>query len=281
MGLILGIDVGSVAVKLVALSEKGPEEWAEERTRPDMARQCSALLERFPPESHVCATGYGRSLVEEADFRVNEIMANAFGARWLAEHWDSLERLFGDPPVPGRAPGPFRTIVDVGGQDSKVITFGPEGLVRDFAMNDRCAAGTGRFLEVMAARLEVDLEELDRLALRAESPAHISSACTVFAESEVVSLLSEGLPPEQVAAGVFRSVAEQVAPLAERCSWQPPVLFDGGTSRSRALAEALGRRLGASVAVPPGGQFATALGAALAGRHGDADRLTPPSPPVS
>jgi (R)-2-hydroxyacyl-CoA dehydratese activating ATPase len=276
MSVLIGIDVGSVAVKLMALRDGQPAAWFEEPTRPDMAVQSAAALERLrgmcgaaPDEpAGACATGYGRNLVEAAPLRVSEIMANALGAGWLQQHWERLEEVFGAPPVPERLPAPLRTIVDVGGQDSKVIVFDEQGMIRDFAMNDRCAAGTGRFLEVMARVLKVDLDQLDRLAMSAAEPARITSACTVFAESEVVSLLADGAAPRAVAAGVYESIADQVAGLAARSGWRPAVLFDGGTSRSLALRRALGRHLGGQPAIPPAGQFATALGAALfAGRE--------------
>ncbi len=270
MDLAVGIDVGSVAVKAMALAAGSPVAWLEEPTRPDASAQCervtAELVARCGPQAAVgdlCATGYGRNLVPGATTSVSEIMANATGAAWLADHWGELAGLFGAPPDPERLDGPFRTIVDVGGQDSKVITFDTDGMIRDFAMNDRCAAGTGRFLEVMARVLEVDLARLDALALQARSPASISSACTVFAESEVVSLLAEGASPQDVAAGVFDSVAGQVAGLAMRSGCEAPVLFDGGPSNSRALRAALAGRLGSTPAVVPCGQFATALGAAL------------------
>ena len=271
MSVTLGIDVGSVALKAMAVRDERPLAWFEEATRPDIARQASAALERLRgmcgleagTVAGACATGYGRNLVEAAPLRVSEIMANAVGVGWLQRHWAELEQVFGAAPAPASLPGRVRTIVDVGGQDSKVIVFDEQGMIRDFAMNDRCASGTGRFLEVMARVLKVDLAELDRLALGASEPARITSACTVFAESEVVSLLAEGAAPQQVAAGVFESIADQVAGLAARSGWRPQVLFDGGTSRSRALRRALGRRFGEEPAIPPVGQYATALGAAL------------------
>lgn len=274
MTVKVGIDVGSVAVKALALADGIPVRWLEEPTRPDISAQCSALLEELlaalscATGPTICATGYGRNLVGEATVHVSEIMANAVGAGWLGRHWPDLGTIFGSSPVPPQVASSFRTIVDVGGQDSKVIVFGPDGMVEDFAMNDRCAAGTGRFIEVMARVLEVDIKRLDELALGARTPAAITSACTVFAESEVVSLLAEGAPREEVAAGVFESVAEQVAGLAAKTGWQAPVLFDGGPSHSLALRAALGRRLGCEPAVPPCGQFATALGAALVAADG-------------
>jgi len=277
MLVTMGIDVGSVALKAVAVREGRPVAWFEEPTRPEMAPQAADALERLRQtcaaggaELRICATGYGRNLVGQADLCVSEIMANAVGVGWLQQHWQGLEDIFGAPPLPQRLPEPVRTIIDVGGQDSKVIVLDEEGLIRDFAMNDRCAAGTGRFLEVMARVLNADLAELDRMALRAARPVRMTSACTVFAESEVISLLAEGQAPEEVAAGVFESIADQVAALAGRSGWRAPVLLDGGACRSVALRRALGRRFDCEPAIPPVGQFATALGAAIFAARGPA-----------
>lgn len=270
---MIGIDVGSVAVKVVAFADGTPLAWLKEPTAPDIRDQSRRILRRLredgPPDvrnaAAVCATGYGRNMVEGAREAVSEIVANAAGAGWLWHNWHSLEELFGRPASPADRPRRFRTIIDVGGQDSKVITFSPEGLVDQFAMNDRCAAGTGRFLEVMARALEVDLARLDALALGAEEPCSISTTCTVFSESEVVSLLSRGADRADVAAGIFRSVGERIARLAGPLGFSEPVLLDGGASHSRALARELGRSLGTSPAVPPGGEFVTAIGAAVLG----------------
>jgi predicted CoA-substrate-specific enzyme activase len=268
LGLSVGMDVGSAAVKLVAVGDEGPVHWTAQPTRPDVAAQCQELLGELGRRTgerrwSLCSTGYGRRLVPGAHAQVSEIVANAVGAGWLWENWGLLEGLFGGEARPRALEGHFGTVIDVGGQDSKIIALEPDGLIRDFAMNDRCAAGTGRFLEVMARVLGVDLVTLDEMALRADEPATISSACTVFAESEVISLLAEGTPPDRVAAGVFGSVADQVAALAAGCRWEPLVLLDGGPAASRSLARALGERLGACPAVPPCAQLTTALGAAM------------------
>jgi len=271
MEAIVGIDVGSVAVKAVLVAGEKPIGWLKEPTGPNIARQCESLLQRLcqscdvhaQEAAKVCSTGYGRNLVRGAHGQVSEILANAAGAGWCWRNWEELEQVFGASPLPAAAPGRFRTIVDVGGQDSKVITFAPDGLVDQFVMNDRCAAGTGRFLEVMARVLEVDLARLDELALGCDRPCRISSACTVFAESEVISLLSEGADKGNVAAGIFESVAGRVAGLAAQIAYSGPILFDGGPSHSRALVQALGRELGSVPAVPPCADFVTALGAAM------------------
>lgn len=271
MGLTVGIDAGSAAVKAVAFEDDTPLAWLGEATRPGVRAQCTGLLGRLleapalkdaRPE-RICATGYGRSLVEDATDQVSEIMANALGAGWLWRHWDALGGIFNTPPHPLKAPERFRTIVDIGGQDSKVITFSADGLVDQFAMNDRCAAGTGRFLEVMARVLQMDLVTMDELAVGAERAAPISSACTVFAESEVISLLGEGSDRGEIAAGIYGSVAARAASLARGVGAQGPVLFDGGPSHGMALRRSLARALGCMVAVPPCGEMVTALGAAL------------------
>jgi predicted CoA-substrate-specific enzyme activase len=276
--LHVGIDAGSVAVKAVALQGGRPRVWLSEPTLPDVRAQTADLLLRVlraagtdRPDT-LCATGYGRALVQGAGGTVSEIMANALGAGWLWRHWTMLAEVFRTPPHPFEPPGSFRTIIDIGGQDSKVITFTADGLVEQFAMNDRCAAGTGRFLEVMARVLGLDLVTMDELAIGAESPARISATCTVFAESEVVSLLSEGRDKADVAAGIYAAVAERVASLARQVRARGPVLFDGGPSHGRTLRGALERVLGWEVAVPPRGELVTALGAALYGADRAADQ---------
>ncbi len=271
MQFTVGIDVGSAAIKAVAFSEDRPVAWLQEVTGADMAAQSARVLKNLlgAPQlggaepQFVCTTGYGRNLIGEADGQVSEILANALGAGWMWRRWERLEQIWGAAPHPPRAPEPFRTIVDIGGQDSKVITFTPDGLVDQFAMNDRCAAGTGRFLEVLAGSLGEDLGRMDALALSAPSSAPMSSTCTVFAQSEVVSLLSEGVSKREVAAGVFQAAAERAAELARQVGWRPPVMFDGGPAHLRALRSALERALGCEVAVPPCAEYTTALGATV------------------
>jgi predicted CoA-substrate-specific enzyme activase len=157
-------------------------------------------------------------------------------------------------------------VVDVGGQDSKVLRLSPDGGVRDFAMNDRCAAGTGRFLEVVAARLGVGLNELGEMAARSGAPAFVSSTCVVFAETEIVGLLASGARAEDIVAGVRQSLATRVAGMAGR-NLEGPVLFTGGVAMIPGMAEAFGEALGQRVEVAPDPQMTGALGAAiLAGR---------------
>ena len=160
------------------------------------------------------------------------------------------------------------SIVEIGGQDSKTIRLAPNGTVRDFGMNDRCAAGTGRLLEMVAVRLEVDLDELGDLARASRSPAAISSMCVMFAETEIVGLLASGVPREDIVAGVQQAIAQRVAALAGH-DLAAPVCFTGGVASVPGMADALSIALGQAVAVAPSPHFTGALGAALlaAGAH--------------
>jgi predicted CoA-substrate-specific enzyme activase len=177
---------------------------------------------------------------------VNEINANARGAAWL-----------------GSSAGTVRTIIDIGGQDSKAIALDRDGVIRDFAMNDKCAAGTGKFLEVIAGLLEVPVEGLGDLSMRSGKPVSIASTCVVFAQSEVVSLVARKLDPADIVAGIHRAVASRVATMARRIGVEPVVVFDGGPARNAGLRAALEGELGQPVVVPRHPQLVVALGAAL------------------
>ncbi len=270
----IGIDSGSVAVKAVLMDEERLLKIVSEPTGADTAEQCRRLIETLrgfngSQNVRVCATGYGRELVSDAHSTVSEIYANALGVGWAWRNWGAIRD--SGPPAgsttfyPDHIESPFRTIIDIGGQDSKVVTFDELGIVEGFAMNDRCAAGTGRFLQELADVLEVgSLESVDRLAATGkEHGVNISSTCTVFAESEVVSLLSGGVPKPAIASGIFNAIASRVFELAETLNWTSPVLFDGGTARLRSLRLALCCSFGVEVAVPAYPQFITAIGAAL------------------
>jgi predicted CoA-substrate-specific enzyme activase len=194
------------------------------------------------------ATGYGRVAVEFADTQVTEISCYARGIHHLY------------PEV--------MTVIDIGGQDSKVVAVGPGGKPLDFAMNDKCAAGTGRFLEVIARAMELDLEDMGPNALRARRAADISSTCTVFAESEVVTLVAEGVPREEIVAGICRSIARRVGGMARRVGVEPPVAFAGGVAKNVGVVRALEEVLGETLIVPEEPQIVGALGAALVARDG-------------
>ena len=188
------------------------------------------------------ATGYGRHSITFARKAVSEITAHAKGVHFLY------------PEVRG--------IIDIGGQDSKVIVI-EDGRVADFQMNDKCAAGTGRFLEHTARALEVSVDELGRLAMASQGPASISSMCTVFAESEVISLRAQGRSKEDIAAGLVDSIARRVAAMARPMGLKDHVALVGGVAKNEGIRAALERELGVKLFVPDQPQITGALGAAL------------------
>lgn len=241
----VGIDIGSTASKVCILGEKLfvlPTGWSSKET----ALQIQQMLmeegiDITSDEVKVTATGYGRMNVSYADYIVTEITCHARGARELA--------------------GEDCTVIDVGGQDTKVILI-EDGMVQDFLMNDKCSAGTGKFLEVMANRLEVTLSELFELAEKGNA-VPISSLCTVFAESEVISLIGEGRSREDIAAGIVHSVAAKVAQLAQRKELADTVVLTGGLSPNRYFAQVLSEKLQKPVQNKTDGRYAGAIGAAI------------------
>jgi len=251
--LVCGIDVGARSAEVVLLDTGAPNDFTwritdtgHHPTRTGRRLFDEALGERgASPGDVACtiATGYGRASLDFATQTVTEITCHARGVR----------RLLPDA----------RTIVDIGGQDSKVIVLDDEGAVTDFAMNDRCAAGTGRFLEMIARLLELDVGELATVAGEAERPAEISSMCAVFGETEAIGLLSRGTPRADVVAGVHASVASRIAALASRLMVRPPGVFTGGVATNAAMVAALETALHMPLAVPPEPQITGALGAAL------------------
>ncbi len=205
----------------------------------------------------VVTTGYGRHALA-ADAAVTEITCHARGAAEL---------------VPG-----VGAVIDVGGQDSKGIAVGPGGRVLDFVMNDKCAAGTGRFLEVMARALEVPLDEFGRLSLAATQAAEISSTCTVFAESEVISQRAARRPKEEIIAGIHKAMARRIAGMIRRLDLRPPVVMTGGVARNVGLVRAVEAELGCQLVTPEMAQYAGALGAALLAAAAAAGAGTAPAP---
>jgi predicted CoA-substrate-specific enzyme activase len=156
-----------------------------------------------------------------------------------------------------------RTVIDIGGQDTKAIRVGPDGKVLNFTMNDKCAAGTGRFLGAASFALEMPLSKLGPLALTATHPVRITTTCTVFAESEIISHLAKGLLPEDVLMGVHQAITSRCVSLARRVGIESEVTFTGGVSRNVAMVELLAHELGAPVNVSEDAHFCGALGAAL------------------
>jgi (R)-2-hydroxyacyl-CoA dehydratese activating ATPase len=191
----------------------------------------------------IVSTGYGRNAVKFADKIFTEIMAHATGAYFLN-------------------PG-IRTIIDIGGQDSKAISLDEKGKVKNFVMNDKCAAGTGRFLEVMARALEVNLDEFGAMSLQSSKPSKISSLCTVFAESEVISLIARGEKRQDIIAGIHESIAARVSSMLARIGVTERVMITGGVARNAGVVAALESKLGVKIAVSPLAQQNGAIGAAV------------------
>lgn len=191
----------------------------------------------------VVSTGYGRNSVKFADKSFTEIMCHAAGAHHLNSH--------------------IRSIIDIGGQDSKAILLDEQGKVKNFVMNDKCAAGTGRFLEVMARALEVDLDEFGAISLKSRQPSKISSLCTVFAESEVVSLIARGEKRQDIIAGIHESIAARVSSMSARIGLTAPIMVTGGVARNIGVVKALEKKLGMKIEVSPYAQVNGAIGAAF------------------
>lgn len=244
-----GLDVGSRTIKLVTLDQGGQDSRIIE-TGVNPLLRCQELLANRNFERLV-VTGYGRHLVAPVvkGETISEIKAFAAGA--------------------SRVLPACRTVIDIGGQDSKVISLSEKGDVRKFEMNDRCAAGTGKFLEIMAATLEVEKSEIGNLALRAKKVVKINSLCTVFAESEVVSLIARGEDSSAIALALHEAIATRIATMVRRVGLEEKVLFAGGASLNNCLHRLLAEKLGTSIIVPDNPQIVGALGAAiLASRSG-------------
>jgi predicted CoA-substrate-specific enzyme activase len=251
---LAGIDIGSTMTKVVVTDEEkilasiiGPT-GAEHRhlalkVMEEALQQSGLTLEGI---DFIVATGYGRINVPFADKQITEITCHARG----------IKSLF--PTA--------RIIIDIGGQDSKGIKLDAEGKVVNFVMNDKCAAGTGRFLEVIAETLGVRLEEMGEISSRAETFVKISNTCTVFAEHEVTSRLAEGTPIPEIVAGLHVSIAGRVVNMVRQLGLEKDVVVTGGGAKNIGLVRAIEEQVGFAVKVPPEPLLTGALGAALVGR---------------
>jgi (R)-2-hydroxyacyl-CoA dehydratese activating ATPase len=246
---VAGLDIGSRSIELVVLDGGSGSivESIEVETTHAVREECERLLARAAAD-RLLVTGYGRGLAETAfdAGSVTEIKAYARGAEAV---------------LPG-----CRTVIDIGGQDTKAIALDGAGRVVRFEMNDRCAAGAGRFLEIMAKALGSTIESFGEEALRGKDGVQLSSMCAVFAESEVVGLMTRGAAREDIARAVHRSILRRTAGMVRRVSPEGPVLFAGGAARNRCLARLLGEDLSEEVIVPDSPQMIGALGAALLAR---------------
>ncbi len=249
--LTVGIDIGSISTKAAVLADGKllgsrviftgyNSEAAGKRVFEELLGELGL---EAPAVRRIVSTGYGRNSVKFVDKAVTEIICHGTGAHFL------------NPLI--------RTVIDIGGQDSKAIVLDENGKVKNFAMNDKCAAGTGRFLEVMANALEADLDGFGEMSLKAERPASISSLCTVFAESEVISLIAKGESRFNIIAGIHESIAARVSALANRVGIVPPVVMTGGVAKNAGVVKALEKKLGVPIEVSPFAQVNGAIGAAI------------------
>lgn len=249
--MYLGIDIGSSSSKAAVINHKkeiagvsvlnlGTGTKAYETAIEEALKQAGITQKDI---LYTVATGYGRLNFKGADNQMTEITCHAKGVAHLMDG--------------------ARTIIDIGGQDAKAILLNENGSVANFVMNEKCAAGTGRFLEVMARVLGCGIDELSDLADQSTKEVSISSVCTVFAESEVISRLSAGEKTEDVARGAHVAIAKRVAGMAGRVGYQPKVVMTGGVALNRNMVKAMSQELGVPIEVVPHSQAVGAIGAAV------------------
>jgi predicted CoA-substrate-specific enzyme activase len=252
--IVIGIDSGSTSTNAAVMNEKkeilaSGSVRTGAKTGVSAERILNAVLQKAGLErqdvSLIVSTGYGRVSIPFADRNVTEISCHGRGAIYFNPH--------------------VRTILDIGGQDSKAIRLNEKGKVTDFVMNDKCAAGTGRFLEAMARTLELDISELGPVSLRSTETVEISSMCTVFAESEVISLIARNREKADIANGVHRAIAGKAFSLLSRVGPEPEFMMTGGVARNPGVVRAVEERLGAKLFLCSDPEIVGAVGAALFG----------------
>ena len=249
--IVAGIDIGAATAKAVVFKENTILSSCVIPTGESVVRSAESVMQRvldpvnllLSEIDYIIATGYGRRAVSFAHEAITEISCHAKGVSFL----------FSDA----------RSVIDIGGQDSKVIEIDETGNIANFSMNDKCAAGTGRFLEVMARVLNADIEDIGRLALKGDSPCQISNTCTVFAESEMVALRAEGHSRENILAGIHSAMAHRVAIMGNSMGFRNKVIFTGGVAKNIGMKKALEDRIGKEIFVPEDPQIIGALGAAI------------------
>lgn len=249
---LLGIDFGSTTGKAVILDQDGRLVAAQVSQKGAVSDEgvkaalAAALAEagiELEQVARTVSTGYGRRMLDIADRTITEITCHARGAVHMVPE--------------------ARLVIDIGGQDSKVIAVDANGLVAQFAMNDRCAAGTGKFLEALARAVSVELDEMGPLALQATQKLSVTSMCATFAETEVIALLAEGVPKIEVLGGVHAAMAKRTLGLVSRVGQRQPIVMTGGVARNPAAVRHIEEQLGSRMILPERPQIAGALGAAL------------------
>jgi predicted CoA-substrate-specific enzyme activase len=253
--LTIGLDIGSITTKIAVMNSKALIDAkvsftgynVEKAWRNILKETLDRLQLKESAVDRIVATGYGRSGVSIANETVTEIKCHAVGARFYMDN--------------------VASVIDIGGQDSKFIRIDKGGNVADFVMNDKCAAGTGRFLEVMARALEVDLTDFSKLSLQARKSSPISSMCTVFAESEVISLIANGDSRENIIAGINESIVNRLVSMIGRSKIEEPVVLTGGVAQNIGIQTALMKKLKIKIWVPETAQVNGAIGAAILARN--------------
>jgi len=252
MSIVAGLDIGSLSTKTVIIDQTqkilsysivlttGDSRKAGEESYKKALQSAKLSKDKV---DYIITTGYGRDNIPFANKEVTEITAHARGAHFLYPD--------------------TRTVLDIGGQDSKAINLDHTGQVIDFVMNDKCAAGTGRFIEVMAHALGISLEKLSELSRQSTNPAVISSFCTVFAESEVVSLVAERRSKADIVRGIHEAIAERTYTLLNKIKVIEPITMTGGVAKNKGVVNALEHKLKLKLGVPDEPQITGALGAAL------------------
>ena len=247
----LGIDIGSTASKCIIMKDRteiiakaiiavGAGTTGPARALDEALKQAGLTKGDI---AYTVATGYGRNTFAGADEQMSELSCHAKGAAFM---------------FPG-----VRTIIDIGGQDAKVLSVSPAGKLINFLMNDKCAAGTGRFMEVMSRVLDEDISSFAEMSGKSAQRIDISSTCTVFAETEVISYLAKAVPVEDIIAGIHRSVASRVGNLAKRANVTSPVVITGGVAKNAGIVKALGAEINAIIHCNEYCQLNGAIGAAL------------------
>lgn len=243
----IGIDSGSTTTKGILYNGQIVKKVimkTSARPRESILTIYNELSEGINEKPYFVVTGYGRELVDFADKKITEITCHGKGAKYLCDN--------------------VRTVIDIGGQDSKVIKLDRDGNLIDFLMNDKCAAGTGRFLEVMINILDTEINFIDLLT-EGVNPYPISSMCTVFAESEIISLLAQDIPKENIAAGILKSIANKGISILNKGNLEDIIAFTGGLAKSKELVKMLEEKLNKKIFIAEDTQIIGALGAAIIG----------------
>lgn len=251
--ITVGIDIGSITTK-IAMMKGGKLLYTDVSfSGYDMGKAWRDIYSKMLNETgkqdtdiaRIVSTGYGRNIVSAAQKKITEITCHAEGAKYYY------------PKV--------KAVIDIGGQDSKFIQIDNNGNVKDFVMNDKCAAGTGRFLEVMSRALHVEINDFAAMSLKSKKPVKISNTCTVFAESEVISMIAQGKPREDIIAGIHESIASRMASMMSRLDAVKPVVMTGGVSKNLGMKKAIEKKIGMKLEVPELAQACGAIGAAILG----------------